>query len=50
MEVLFDTVPMQTDVMTVTYDDPRACFSLSRSLFYLRRILRAGMPLESAEL
>jgi len=37
MEVLFDTVPMQTDVTTVTHDDPCARFSPSRSLFYLRR-------------
>jgi len=49
MEVLFDTVPMQTDVTTVTQDDPCARFSPSRSLFYLRRILPAGVPLDIAE-
>lgn len=49
MEVLFDTVPMQANVTTVTYDDPRARFSPSRSFCYLRRTLPVGMPLDIAE-
>jgi len=49
MEALFDTVPMRADVTTVTYDDPRARFSPSRTFCYLRRTLPVGMPLDIAQ-
>jgi hypothetical protein len=50
-EFLFDTVPMRADVdiTTVTYGDPRARFSPSRSFYYFRRTLPLGMPLDTAE-
>src|SRR5882757_2492182 len=50
-EVLFDTVPMRADVdiETVAYGDPRARFSPSRTFYYFRRTLPAGIPLDSAE-